>query len=207
MAIVKQQPMGGLLARLGLLTGRAQRGKAEVERAQKRADTARMMALETEQRKKMMQFEQELKMKTAQVAHEWELQKMMLRSQNDFLMEEEKRKTWQMKELKDQMEQHDKYMAAVHSIMEGIGITVAERDVPELLQRAQMKYLGYLNVMPRLETLEAKSKAAMREKLLGIQPQGAGQALTADVARQFLQQAGGDKVLARQMARNAGYSF
>lgn len=138
-------------------------GKAEAQ--QKQAAIDREMALRTAQmqhQKEMAKFEADMRFKYEQQAQEWEYQKMALRSQNDFLLQEERHKALYMRELAKQLKEMDEYDQAKKQITNLLADKeITEDEANRAMANIELKYVGYAGVLPRAEKPQNEIQAAM----------------------------------------------
>jgi len=138
---IRYQPKGTtadmmrLGARVGLAQGRAKRAAEESRYARQRSDELRQVRRD----QVMRDYDDQMKLKSQQVARDWELQKMQLTSQRQFEMQMMRQEAFEAKKIQKDVEQYDKYQQAVTLIHESDDIEPEKKS--ELIRKVHLKYL------------------------------------------------------------------
>ena len=129
------------------LIGKAKADQRAGEIAQRYAMEAMRQDKALEQQMQMAQFRQELDFKAQQQAEAWEVQKMQMRSQNDFELAEYKNQVKAMQAINDEVKEIAEYNAAKKAITESNFLNDSEKQ-KALLQLDMKKLYGLTGVLP-----------------------------------------------------------
>ena len=89
----------------------------------------------------MLQFREQLSIQAEQRSQQWELQKMEMRSQSDFALEERKRQIFAERDLQKEMKLQDEVEAGIKIIQESKHLS--DKQKPIEIYRFKMNMLGY----------------------------------------------------------------
>jgi tRNA U55 pseudouridine synthase TruB len=136
------------IGRLAYQIGQAKKA----EQIMQRQEAVMMRAKELEQRQQLAEYKADLDMKAKQQAMDWELQKITMRSQNDFLLQEERNKAQYMRQLAKELREADEYDMAVKEVQRMQSDNeITPEEATQVLNKIKMKHLGYSGVMPRAD--------------------------------------------------------
>jgi len=131
----------GQLAKLAGESIAERRGAERRERLAGMAYRAAEAQRARQQQKEMLRFRADLSLKTQQQAHVWEMQKLQIRSQNDFELTELRHKMRKMQDIEEEMKDRAEYKAARKTVEKATDLT--ERQKQEALRNLDLQHYGY----------------------------------------------------------------
>jgi hypothetical protein len=146
MAIRKQHGKVSSIAKLAKLSGQSLAARRDYERR----DEAIQRYQELQRQDEIRQYEADARIKRDMMAMDWENQKLALRSQHDFAMEEMKRETLVQRELARQVKKMNEYDLAKDKLNEHLADrNITQEQYNSAMANLDMKLLGAGGVIPR----------------------------------------------------------
>jgi len=207
---ITYQPKGytGLMGRLGKLAGEAQAAQIEADRQEQRQAQMRQMQFQKEATFHREQIEQQ----ALQMAQEWEVEKLRLRSQHDFQLAEEKYDLRAKYEIQQELRRQMEIDAQLDALKKQVGRKITPEDYARIefeLKTGMPMYSqdrrGSSNPIQDFIAQQLQQQELPFKQGLEQAAPGGGRILDMPTAIQFLEAAGGDKAVAYQMAVSQGY--
>lgn len=166
----RPQGMTELYGKLGKLAGESVAAQKQIQFAQGMAEKVMSMKQEQDQQRQQQETQlkrEQLAIKANEEADIWEFEKMKLRSQNDFALEEAKHQAEVMSEIKQEQGKRDKYNAVLNRLQDmTVKGEITENKAKELSNKAYMTYMGYGGLNTGGEEKRGATQGAL-EKIMG----------------------------------------
>jgi len=157
------------IGRMAYLTGAAARAEEEKRRYLQTAYQFAYQQRAFQNQMELAKFHADLNAERERQAFQWDLQKMAIRSANDFALEEERRKARYLMQLREELKREQEFRQAARLIIEDD--TADEQEKKKALRNLQLKKLGFSGVYPRTPSPSPSMRVwQMASQLMSGQP-------------------------------------
>lgn len=170
MAIRRQHGKVATVAKLAQLAGKSMAARRDYERK----ETMLQQAKEMQRREALAKYEEQNRMKRDMMAMDWENQKLAMRSQHEFAMEEMKQEAYMQRELAKEIKKLNEYDLAKDKLREALADrNITEEQYKAAMTNVDMKILGYPGVVPRPQAIDPIQELIKQYSGMSASPTGA----------------------------------